>query len=126
MTYKSTHERLVSEGFFPEQILMARTRIRTEENGKRYTLLTKKLFKISCNPEKVEFSGSGFRILFAHRGMPVFGEHRLRFACFRQGQCPCCAMVLREIPIFSHATFRLVSCKAFFCVFFCESYFYCL
>lgn len=41
MTYKSTHERLVSEGFFPEQILMARTRIRTEENGKRYTLLTK-------------------------------------------------------------------------------------
>ena len=69
MTYKSTHERLVSEGFFPEQILMARTRIRTEENGKRYTLLTKKLFKISCNPEKVEFSGSGFRILFAHRGL---------------------------------------------------------
>ena len=27
----------------------------------------KKLFKISCNPEKAEFSGSGFRILFAHR-----------------------------------------------------------
>lgn len=41
MTCKSTHERLVSEGFSPEQILMARTRIRTEENGKRYTLLTK-------------------------------------------------------------------------------------
>ena len=29
--------------------------------------LHKKLFKISCNPEKAEFSGSGFRILFAHR-----------------------------------------------------------
>ena len=28
-----------------------------------------KLFKISCNPEKTEFSGTGFRILFAHRGL---------------------------------------------------------
>ena len=30
---------------------------------------SKKLFEISYNPEKVEFSGTGFRILLAHRGL---------------------------------------------------------
>lgn len=39
-TYKSTHERLVSEGFSPEQPLVVRTKISTIEKGKRYTLVT--------------------------------------------------------------------------------------
>ena len=30
---------------------------------------SKKLFEISCHPEKAGFSGSGFRILFARRGL---------------------------------------------------------
>ena len=29
----------------------------------------KKLFKISYNPEMAELSGTGFRILFAYRGL---------------------------------------------------------
>ena len=36
-----------------------------------------KLFKISCHPEKAEFSGSVFRILFVHRG-----KFRVFFAFF--------------------------------------------
>lgn len=39
--YSSTHECLLSEGFSPEQPLMARTKLSITEKGKRYTLLTK-------------------------------------------------------------------------------------
>ena len=40
VTYKSTHEQLVAEGFSPEQALMVRTKVSTVEKGKRYTLVT--------------------------------------------------------------------------------------
>lgn len=40
VTYKSTHELLATNGFFPEQLLMARTIITTVEKGKRYKLVT--------------------------------------------------------------------------------------
>ncbi len=39
-TYKSTHEQLDAEGFSPEQPLMVRTKINTNEKGKRYILVT--------------------------------------------------------------------------------------
>lgn len=39
--YSSTHERLLGEGFSPEQPLKLRSKISTTEKGKRYTLLTK-------------------------------------------------------------------------------------
>jgi hypothetical protein len=39
-TYKSTHEQLDAEGFSPEQPLMVRTKISTNEKGKRYILVT--------------------------------------------------------------------------------------
>lgn len=39
--YSSTHERLLGDGFSPEQPLMARTKLSITEKGKRYTLLTK-------------------------------------------------------------------------------------
>lgn len=39
-TYKSTHEQLDAKGFSPEQPLMVRTKISTNEKGKRYVLIT--------------------------------------------------------------------------------------
>ena len=39
-TYKSTYERLVADGFPPEQPLAARTKVSMAEKGKRYTLVT--------------------------------------------------------------------------------------
>lgn len=39
VTYKSTHERLAAEGFFPEQPLKVRSKISTNEKGKRYVLV---------------------------------------------------------------------------------------
>lgn len=38
--FKSTHERLVSQDLSPEQPLMIRTKISTNEKGKRYVLVT--------------------------------------------------------------------------------------
>lgn len=38
--YKSTHERLISGGFSPEQPLQVRAKVNTNEKGKRYTLVT--------------------------------------------------------------------------------------
>ena len=40
LAYKSTHEQLAAEGFFPEQAPMVRTKISAVEKGKRYTLVT--------------------------------------------------------------------------------------
>lgn len=40
MTYCSTHEKLMAEGFSPEQPLLSRSKISTGEKGKRYTLVT--------------------------------------------------------------------------------------
>lgn len=39
VTYKSTHERLAAEGFLPEQPLKVRSKISTNEKGKRYVLV---------------------------------------------------------------------------------------
>ena len=39
-TYGSTHERLTSEGYAPEQTLQLRAKISVSENGKRYLLAT--------------------------------------------------------------------------------------
>jgi hypothetical protein len=39
-TYGSTHERLTSEGYIPEQTLQFRAKISVSENGKRYLLTT--------------------------------------------------------------------------------------
>lgn len=39
-TYGSTHERLTSEGYAPEQTLQFRAKISVSENGKRYLLTT--------------------------------------------------------------------------------------
>ena len=42
---------------------------------------SKKLFEISCNPEKAGFSGSGFGILLAHRGYSGSGLSDARWRC---------------------------------------------
>ena len=50
----------------------AREKGKTKQNGNKQKLHIgrfEKLFKISYNPEKAEISGTGFRILFAHRGL---------------------------------------------------------
>lgn len=39
-TYDSTHERLMTEGYTPEQILQIRAKVSVSENGKRYLLAT--------------------------------------------------------------------------------------
>lgn len=39
VTCKSTHDRLVAEGFLPEQPLKVRSKISTNEKGKRYILV---------------------------------------------------------------------------------------
>lgn len=39
-TYNSTHERLVAEGYVPEQAVQVRPKICVSENGKRYLLTT--------------------------------------------------------------------------------------
>ena len=39
-TYDSTHERLMTEGYAPEQGLQIRTKVSVSENGKRYLLTT--------------------------------------------------------------------------------------
>lgn len=40
MTYCSTHEKLMAEGFSPEQPILSRSKISAGEKGKRYTLVT--------------------------------------------------------------------------------------
>ena len=51
----------------------------------------KKLFKISYNPEKAEFVGTGFRILFAHRGLfRVWVERSSKIAWSRRNQSKLC------------------------------------
>jgi hypothetical protein len=37
-TYGSTHERLTSEGYAPEQTLQVRAKISVSENGKRFII----------------------------------------------------------------------------------------
>ena len=39
-TYNSTHDRLTSEGYVPEQVLQIRAKVSVSENGKRYLLTT--------------------------------------------------------------------------------------
>lgn len=39
-TYHSTHERLTTEGYAPEQVLQIRAKVSVSENGKRYLLTT--------------------------------------------------------------------------------------
>ena len=39
-TYDSTHERLMTEGYAPEQGLQIRTKVSVTENGKRYLMTT--------------------------------------------------------------------------------------
>lgn len=39
-TYDSTHERLLAEGYAPEQDLQIRAKVSVSENGKRYLLIT--------------------------------------------------------------------------------------
>lgn len=39
-TYGSTHERLLAEGYAPEQVLQIRAKVSVSENGKRYLLAT--------------------------------------------------------------------------------------
>lgn len=39
-TYGSTHERLLAEGYAPEQALQIRAKVSVSENGKRYLLAT--------------------------------------------------------------------------------------
>lgn len=39
-TYGSTHERLLTEGYAPEQVLQIRAKVSVSENGKRYLLAT--------------------------------------------------------------------------------------
>lgn len=39
-TYDSTHERLLAEGYAPEQVLQIRSKVSVSEKGKRYLLAT--------------------------------------------------------------------------------------
>lgn len=39
-TYNSTHDRLTSEGYVPEQVLQIRAKVSVSEHGKRYLLTT--------------------------------------------------------------------------------------
>lgn len=39
-TYDSTHERLLAEGYVPEQVLQIRSKVSVSEKGKRYLLAT--------------------------------------------------------------------------------------